>query len=75
VVAKVLLDDKTITGPIAYLPDGRKIDFAVNRGADNLYVEVKTLRPVSADTDAAWQRFFDRRKLHAENVELLISWW
>jgi ribosomal protein L30 len=37
-VAKVLLEDKAITGPITYepdfLPDGRKIDFVVNRGAD-----------------------------------------
>lgn len=49
-VAKVLLDDKTITGPISYepdfLPDGRKIDFVVDRGRDNLYVEVKTVQPM-----------------------------
>jgi ribosomal protein L30 len=76
-VAKVLLDDKSITGPITYephfLPDGRKIDFVVDRGKDHLYVEVKTVRPRSADTDEAWQRFIDRKKHHAENVELLLG--
>jgi ribosomal protein L30 len=44
-VAKVLLEDATITDPItsepAFLPDGWKIDFVVDRGVDNLYVEVK----------------------------------
>ena len=54
-LAKVLLDDKTITGSIAYepdlIPDGRKIDFVIDRGDDNLYVEVKTVRPRTADTE------------------------
>jgi ribosomal protein L30 len=76
-VAKVLLDDKSITGPITYepdfLPDGRKIDFVVDRGTDNLYVETKTVRPRSADTDEAWQRFLTRKKHHTENVELLLE--
>jgi ribosomal protein L30 len=76
-VAKFLLEDKTITGPITYepefLPDGRKVDFVVDRGQDNLYVEVKTVRPRSADTDEAWQRFIGRKKHHAENVDLLIE--
>jgi len=60
-VAKVLLEDEGITWPITYepdlLPDGRKIDFVVDRGADNLYIEVKTVRPRTADTEAAWQKF------------------
>src|SRR5262249_24582718 len=70
-------EDKTITGPVSYepefLPDGRKIDFVVDRGKDNVYVEVKTVRPRSADTDAAWQRFIHRKKHHAKDVELLIE--
>jgi hypothetical protein len=61
-VAKVLLVDQEITWPITYepnlLPDGRKIDFVVDRGADNLYIEVKTVRPRTADTEAAWEKFF-----------------
>jgi hypothetical protein len=44
-VAKVLLDDKTITGSITYEPnflsDSRKIDFVVDRGADNLYIAAR----------------------------------
>lgn len=76
-VAKVLLDDKTITGPITYepdfLPDGRKIDFVVDRGRDNLYVEVKTVRPRTADTEAAWQRFLEREKRHPENVNFIVE--
>jgi large subunit ribosomal protein L30 len=69
-VAKVLLDNETITRSTAYepdfLPDGRKIDFVVDRGADNLYVEVKTVRPRMEDTDEAWQKFVQREKHHPE---------
>ena len=76
-VAKVLLDDETITGPITYepdfLPDGRKIDFVVDRGSDNLYVEVKTVRPRTADTDEAWQKFIARRKHHPDNVNFIVE--
>jgi ribosomal protein L30 len=76
-VAKVLLDDETITGSITYepdfLPDGRKIDFVVDRGHDNLYVEVKTVRPRTADTDEAWQKFIHREKHHPENVSFLVD--
>jgi large subunit ribosomal protein L30 len=76
-VAKVLLDDKTITGPITYepdfLPDGRKIDFVVDRGRDNLYVEVKTVRPRTADTEAAWQKFLEREKRHPGNVHFMVE--
>jgi hypothetical protein len=35
------------------VPDGRKIDFVVDRGADNLYIEVKTVRPRTTDTEEA----------------------
>jgi large subunit ribosomal protein L30 len=76
-VAKVLLDDETITGPITYepdfLPDGRKIDFVVDRGDDNLYVEVKTVRPRIADTEEAWQKFTARREHHPANVNFIVE--
>lgn len=76
-VAKMLIDDPTITGPITYepdlLPDGRKIDFVVDRGEDNLYVEVKTVRPRTADTDKAWQKFLDRSEHHPENVNFMVE--
>ena len=76
-VAKVLLDDATITGPITYepefLPDGRKIDFVVDRGKDNLYIEVKTVRPRTADTEEAWQKFIARKKHHPDNVNFIVE--
>ena len=73
----MLLDDETITGPITYepdfLPDGRKIDFVVDRGNDNLYVEVKTVRPRTADTEEAWQKFMARRQHHPANVNFIVE--
>jgi ribosomal protein L30 len=76
-VAKVLLDDETTTGPISYepdfLPDGRKIDFVIDRGNDNLYVEVKTVRPRTADTEEAWQKFLARRQRHPDNVNFIVE--
>jgi ribosomal protein L30 len=76
-VAKVLLDDKTITGPIMYepelLPDDRKIDFVVDRGRDNIYVEVKTVRPRAPDTELEWQKFLDRQKYHPDNVHFMVE--
>lgn len=76
-VAKVLLDDETTTGPITYepdfLPDGRKIDFVIDRGSDNLYVEVKTVRPRTADTQEAWEKFIARRKHHPDNVNFIVE--
>jgi ribosomal protein L30/L7E len=45
-------EDERITWPVTYepdlLPDGGKIDFVVDRGADNLYIELKTVRPHTA---------------------------
>jgi hypothetical protein len=38
-------------------PGGRKIDLVVDRGADNLYVEVKTVHPISDHSYQAWDRF------------------
>jgi hypothetical protein len=76
-VAKLLLEDPTIKGTIAYepdfLPDGRKIDFVVDRGADNIYVEAKTVSPHSADTDEAWEKFLEREKLHPKNVSVILE--
>ncbi len=75
-VAKLLLDDPHVTGPITYepaLPDGRRIDFVVDRGADNLYIEVKTARPRTADTDDAWQKFLERSRHHPENVNFIVE--
>lgn len=76
-VAKVLLDDETITWPIAYepdlLPDGRKIDFVVDRGDDNLYIEVKTVRPRTPNTEEAWQKFIARRAHHPGNVHFIVE--
>jgi ribosomal protein L30 len=76
-VAKVLLEDEAITWPITYepdlLPDGRKIDFVVDRGSDNLYIEVKTVRPRTADTEAAWQKYIARKKHHPGNVHFIVE--
>ena len=76
-VGKLLVDDSTKTGPITYepdlLPDGRKVDFVIDRGEDNLYVEVKTVRPRTADTDEAWQKFLDRNEHHPENVNFMVE--
>ncbi len=76
-VAKVLLVDQAMPWPITYepdlLPDGRKIDFVVDRGADNLYIEVKTVRPRAADTDAAWQKFLARRQRHPKHVNVIVE--
>jgi ribosomal protein L30 len=76
-VAKVLLDDPTIKGSITYepdfLPDRRKVDFVVDRGDDNLYIEVKTVRPRTADTEDAWEKFLEREKHHPENVNVILQ--
>lgn len=76
-VAKVLLIDQAMPWPITYepdlLPDRRKIDFVIDRGADNLYIEVKTVRPRAADTDAAWQKFLARRQRHPKNINVILE--
>lgn len=77
-VAKVLLDDHTLVEqPITYepdlLPSGRKIDFVVDRGTDNLYVEVKTVRPRTSDNEAAWQKFIERKRFHPKNVNFILE--
>jgi hypothetical protein len=76
-VAKVLLDDTTITEPISYepnlLPDDRKIDFVVARGNENIYVEVKTVHPRTDDTDEAWERYIRRKEHHPETVNFIVE--
>ena len=58
-VAKILADDEGLQSAITYepdlLPDGRKIDFVADRGRDDAYIEVKTVHPDIADTEAAWR--------------------
>jgi large subunit ribosomal protein L30 len=77
-VAKVLVEDPVLKAArIEYepdlLPDGRKIDFVVDRGKDNLYVEVKTVRPKTKATLAAYRKYEQRKKLHPENVEFVVD--
>jgi large subunit ribosomal protein L30 len=77
-VAKVLVEDRALQeARIEYepdlLPDGRKIDFVVDRGRDNLYVEVKTVRPNTKATIGAYRKFKQRRKLHPKNVEFIVN--
>jgi hypothetical protein len=77
-VAKVLVDDPALqTARIEYepnfLPDGRRIDFVVNRGRDNIYVEVKTVRPDTKATREAYRKFEERKKYHPTNVEFVVN--
>jgi len=77
-VAKVLVDDPALQAArIEYepdlLPDGRKIDFVVDRGKDNLYVEVKTVRPRTRATRGAYEKFEKRKKFHPGNVEFVVD--
>jgi ribosomal protein L30 len=76
-VAKELAEDKALKGrTIEYEPrlllDGRKIDFVVDRGDDNLYVEVKTVHPRVVDDQAAFEKFVERRQHHPKNVEFIV---
>ena len=75
-VAKVLAEDKGLKDLISYEPDllqdGRKIDFVAERANDNAYVEVKTVHPDIADTEEAWKRYEERRKLHPEQADFIV---
>jgi hypothetical protein len=74
-VAKLLADDTGLAGPITYepniLPSGRKIDFVADRVRDNLYIEVKTVHPETVDSEAAWENYIRRRKLHPNNADFV----
>lgn len=76
-VAKILAEDRGLKGPITYepdmLPDGRKIDFVVDRIRDNAYIEVKTVHPDIADTDKAWDNYVKRKQLHPTNADFLTK--
>lgn len=77
-VAKVLFDDPTLKSfAIDYepniLPDGRRIDFVVDRGADCVYVEVKTVRPKTKANNAAYEKYKKRKELHPANVQYVVN--
>jgi large subunit ribosomal protein L30 len=77
-VARVLVDDPALkAAKIEYepnfLPDGRKIDFVVDRGKDKLYVEVKTVRPKTKATVGAYKKYEQRRKYHPSNTEFIVD--
>jgi len=76
-VAKVLADARDLRGPITYepdlLPSKRRIDFVADCLRDNLYVEVKTIHPGTADAKKAWDRYLERRKLHPEQVNFIVE--
>jgi hypothetical protein len=67
------LKDKRIEYEPDFLPDGRKIDFVVDRGEDNLYVEVKTVRPKRADSEEAWQKYLYLKQFHPETVDYIVT--
>ncbi len=77
-VAAELLEDKNLKDcKLEYEPDilsdGRKIDFVVDRGKDNLYVEVKTVRPKTVDSEEAWQKYLRLKKYHPETVDYVVT--
>jgi hypothetical protein len=76
-VAKFLAEDKGLQSSITYepelLPDGRKIDFVADRGRDNAYIEAKTVHPDIADTEAAWENYLKRSKLHPPNANFVVK--
>ena len=76
-VAKILADDKGLKGAITYepelLPSGRKIDFVADRLRDNAYIEVKTVHPDIADTEAAWENYEKRKMLHPKNANFIVK--
>jgi hypothetical protein len=75
-MAKVLADDKHLRGSITYepdlLPSKRKIDFVADRLRDNLYVEVKTVHPKTADTEEAWNNYLKLREHHPKHANLIV---
>jgi hypothetical protein len=77
-VAAELASDEAIKGcRIEYeptlLPGGRRIDFVVDRGAENLYVEVKTVRPKVTDDDAAWGKYLRCKEHHPKTVDYIVT--
>jgi hypothetical protein len=72
-VADTALAERSIEYEPAMLADGRKIDFVVDRGADNLYVEVKTVSPRTIDSDEAWNDFLRRKKFHPSTLDYMVT--
>lgn len=76
-VAKIMADDGGLKGSITYepalLPSGRKIDFVADRGKDNSYVEVKSIRPSTVDNEKSWAQYEKRRKLHPEQANFITQ--
>jgi hypothetical protein len=76
-VARELALDPTLSGPRVYepdiLPSGRKIDFVAERGRDDLYVEVKSIKPQGGDGDENYRAYLERRKLHPSNVRYIVA--
>lgn len=74
-VAAELANDKALKGAFEYeraLPGGGRIDFIADRGSDNLYVEVKTVRPQAEDTDEAWAKFLHLKKFHPATLDYVV---
>jgi ribosomal protein L30 len=67
------LEKRRIEYEPTFLPDERKIDFVVDRGHDNLYIEVKTVRPKTVDEESAWEKFLRRKELHPKTVEYVVT--
>ncbi len=70
VVAKIILGDPTLLdAKIEYEPhigtDSRRIDFVTCKAnGENLFIEVKTVRPNTKDCQESWGKFKKRRELH-----------
>ncbi|MCH8203419.1 MAG: hypothetical protein IH996_09980 [Proteobacteria bacterium] len=76
-VAKALIEDQYVAGPICYepgiLPDDRKIDFVVTLGGERAYFEVKTVQPQTEDTEKTWRSHLRRREYYPKNVHLHVE--
>jgi hypothetical protein len=44
-----------------------------DRGRDNAYIEVKTVHPDIADTEAAWENYVKRRELHPKHADFIVK--
>ena len=76
-VACALADDATLSGPISYepdfLPSGRRIDFAATGGQGAVFIEVKTIRPRSPDTEQKWDQYRNRIECHTGGTQFVVQ--
>lgn len=76
-VARELAIDPHLTRVITYeptiLPSGRKIDFVAERRDDVVYIEVKTVRPLSGDEAKNWAVYQVRSRHHPVNVHFIVG--